>query len=134
MAQALGGKVMPAQQGWGIGIRQSTTLTEEAHKYFPKGIMELHYNHHDQVLTLPEGAVCFATSSFCPVEGFTIGNHILTFQGHPEYTTAYNRHLLMNHAENEPMDVRTAALESFSHLNNMGTEAARWILTHHKKA
>lgn len=42
-------------------------------------------------------AACSADSpvrSFCPNSGFTIGEHILTFQGHPEFSKGYSRALI----------------------------------------
>ncbi|MEK9592235.1 MAG: GMP synthase, partial [Gammaproteobacteria bacterium] len=31
---------------------------------------------------------------FCPIAGMAIGEHIMTLQGHPEFTKAYARDLL----------------------------------------
>ncbi len=41
-------------------------------------------SHKDQVVRLPERAEVFASTPLCPNSGFTIDDHILTFQGHPE--------------------------------------------------
>lgn len=127
IAQALGGKVEPSEKGWGTGIRKSYIVSNAAKTYFSSENLFLHYNHHDQVINLPPGAIRFATSDFCPNEGFTIGNHILTFQGHPEYTDAYNCHLIENHSDNESEKVKKAALESIALYHAMGREAATWI-------
>lgn len=128
IAQALGGVVAPSGKGWGTGIRKSTIIDEKASKYFCDEHMQLFYNHNDQVLRLPAEAKSFATSNFCTYEGFTIGNHILTFQGHPEYTADYNRYLIFNHAQDEPQDVKDAALKSIDRMENMGKNAAQWML------
>ncbi len=128
IAAALGGKVVRSEKGWGTGIRPSVILSEKALPYFPEGRMTLHYNHHDQVVELPERAELFVTSEFCPNEGFTLGNHIVTFQGHPEYIDEYNRHLIMNHAQTEPYEVRMEALDSILRYENMGVKAAELIL------
>lgn len=127
IAEALGGKVCKAKVGWGTGIRESVITNDEALQYFPKGRMRLMYNHHDQVVELPVGAVAFATSEFCPNEGFMIGNHVITFQGHPEYVPQYAVHLIMNFADDEPLDVRVNALKSLGAYEHDGGTVARWI-------
>lgn len=128
IAQALGGKVEKAPQGWGIGIRTSKVLGREALSYFPNGEMRLLYNHHDQVVCLPEEAALVATSAFCVNESFRIRNHILTFQGHPEYTSEYARHLLINHAKLESLELKTQALRGIDSLKHQGIIAAQWII------
>ncbi|KAA6352289.1 Carbamoyl-phosphate synthase small chain [termite gut metagenome] len=127
IAQALGGRVVRAPQGWGAGIRSSVVVAPEAERYFPQKEMHLHYNHHDQVVELPPHAIRFATGDFCINEGFFIGDHILTFQGHPEYTCEYSEYLLLHHASDEPEEVKTKALKSLSNeADNLA--AANFIL------
>lgn len=128
IAQALGGKVEKSDKGWGIGIRESELLTADALSIFPGGKMQLLYNHNDQVIELPKEAECIATSDFCRYEGFTIGNHILTFQGHPEYTKDYCKYLLENHANNTDQAIIEKALLSLRNMQNMGRIAAKWML------
>lgn len=127
IAQALGGKVERSSRGWGTGIREARLVGEEARRHFPRQRMRLMYNHHDQVVELPEGATLFATSPFCPIEGYTIGHHIITFQGHPEYDPQYAVHLLMDFADAEPIEVRRAALRSIGNYAHDGALVARWI-------
>lgn len=127
IAQALGGRVEKSDKGWGTGIRSSKIVLPEALKYFPEGIMNLDYNHNDQVVVLPKEATLFASSDFCPIDGFIVGEHILSFQGHPEYFMDYNRYLILNHAEDEPQEIKDAALKSIDELKAMGKEAAYWM-------
>ncbi|MDR0688254.1 MAG: hypothetical protein LBF55_06175 [Prevotellaceae bacterium] len=131
-AQALGGSVARAAQGWGAGVRPSQVVDGKAAAYFPSGQMRLLYNHHDQVVALPPDAVRFAASEFCPNEGFYIGNHVLTFQGHPEHTHEYNRYLLLHHAQDEPTPARESALQSLASATDH-LAAARWMLDMAKK-
>lgn len=128
IAQALGGEVQKATQGWGIGVRTSDLLTEDTKKYFPNSKMNLLYNHHDQVIVLPPNAVRLATSRFCTNECFQIDNCILTFQGHPEYTPEYAKHLIINHASDEPQNIKTKALNSLDTQQHHGSAVAKWIL------
>ncbi len=130
IAQALGGVVEPAlDKGWGTGIRSSHILDPQIRPYFGGETMRLHYNHHDQVVELPQEARVFASSDFCPYEGFRIHSHILTFQGHPEYTDAYNQHLLLHHSQDEEEAVRKKGLESITNQEAMSKEAARCLLS-----
>jgi len=133
IAQALGGQVIRSPKGWGTGIRESLVNTQTALRYFPESKMLLHYNHHDQVVRLPAQAVNFATSDFCEFEGFTIDNYILTFQGHPEYTDFYNRHLLTHHSAEEPEEIKRKGLESIENNEAMGMKVAQWILDFSEK-
>lgn len=128
IAQALGGIVRPSGKGWGIGIRKSEIVSEKGLEYFPTGIMELFYNHNDQVIKLPESAELIAKSEFCTNDSFMIGNHILTFQGHPEHTIDYNKHLILNYGQNESEKFRQTALNSITTMHSMGKEAASWML------
>jgi GMP synthase-like glutamine amidotransferase len=128
IAQALGGRVERAQQGWGMGVRSSEIIDPRALNFFPDGRMNLLYNHHDQVVELPPRARCFARSGFCPVEGFYIDDNVVTFQGHPEYTSEYNRYQLANHSAGEPEDVITKALASLNRKTD-SLAAAKWILS-----
>lgn len=128
IAQALCGRVERFAGGWGVGIRESQILDEELRSYFPDGRMRLIVNHHDQVMQLPDGAIPLATSDFCRYEGFRIGRHILTFQGHPEFTVDYERHLILNHAENEDDAVKQRALETLEEMEHQGEVVARYLV------
>ncbi len=51
-------------------------------------------SHQDQVVDLPEGANLLAGSSFCPNSLYSIGEHVLAMQGHPEFSREYSRDLI----------------------------------------
>ncbi len=129
IAQALGGYVEKYPGGWGTGIRESTVVDKELEKFFPDKKMHLLYNHHDQVMRLPSNAVPLATSDFCTNEAFRIGNYILAFQGHPEYTIGYERHLLKNHATSEEESVKKRAMESLRNFTPEGASIVRYIVS-----
>ena len=128
IAQALGGRVERFAGGWGVGTRESQILDEQLRTYFPDGRLRLIVNHHDQVMRLPEGASPLATSDFCRYEGFRIGHHILTFQGHPEFTVDYERHIILNHSENEDDTVKQQALKTLEEMEAQGEVVARFLL------
>ncbi len=128
IAQALGGRVEHYAGGLGVGIREMDVLDADLLPYFPDKKMRLIVNHHDQVTQLPEGAIPLATSDFCRYEGFRIGRHILTFQGHPEFTVDYERHLILNHAEDEDDAVKQRALETLEEMEHQGERVAEFLL------
>ena len=128
IAQALGGRVERYAGGWGVGIREMEVLDTDLLAWFPDKKMHLIVNHHDQVTRLPEGAIPLATSDFCRYEGFRIGRRILTFQGHPEFTVDYERHLILNHAENEDDAVKRHALTSLETFKHQGKTVAEFLL------
>ena len=128
IARALGGEVRKYEGGFGAGVRASDVIDEQMKPYFPDGKMRLLYSHNDQVMTLPQDAVRCATSDFCRNESFRIGHQVLTFQGHPEFTVAYSRHLLLNCCDDVDEAVRRAALQSLDQLTPQGPQANRYTL------
>nr|WP_320058536.1 type 1 glutamine amidotransferase [uncultured Bacteroides sp.] len=127
IAQALGGKVEPSTKGWGTGIRVSKVVHPKGFEYFPDKEMRLHYNHNDQVVQLPPEAELIATSDFCENEAFLIGDHILSFQGHPEYSMEYAQYILDNETGTSPKIVEQAK-ESLQKYTPQGLQIAKWIL------
>ena len=128
IARALGGEVARFDGGFGTGVRASRVLDDEMKPYFPNQEMRLLYSHHDQVTLLPQDAVLCATSDFCVNESYRIGHQVITFQGHPEFTVAYSRHLLTNCSDDEDPSVVQAALSSLDRMTPQGPEAARFAL------
>ena len=94
IADALDGKTEPAEVGWGVGIHQSTVINKKGFMNPPLDSFSVIVSHQDQVSELPSGAERIAASEFCPNSMFQIGQHILTFQGHPEFTKDYSQALL----------------------------------------
>ncbi len=131
IAEALGGKVEPSPKGWGTGIRVSKVIHPKAFEYFPDKEMRLCYNHNDQVVTLPPEAELIATSDFCENEAFIIGDHILSFQGHPEYNIKYAQYLLNTADEKEKRTIQKAE-KSLIQYTAQGLEVARWMMTRDK--
>ncbi len=94
VAMALGGKTEPAEIGWGVGVHQSTLIGNKHYMQPPLPALSAIVSHKDQVTILPDNAQLLSTSEFCPNTMFQIENHILTFQGHPEFAKGYSRALL----------------------------------------
>ncbi|MFC1602541.1 gamma-glutamyl-gamma-aminobutyrate hydrolase family protein [Pseudomonadota bacterium] len=91
IAQALGGEVNKSDKGWGVGVRNFDMLGYKPWMPEAKKECRLLFSHQDQVETLPPSAELLASDPFCPHQIFTIDEHILSIQGHPEFTTTYMR-------------------------------------------
>lgn len=91
VAQALGGEVRKSDRGWGVGLHRHRFRGRP--DWFDDGdaTFRVLVSHQDQVLRpAPEMAV-LAESDFCPYAACQVGEHILTFQGHPEFEPGYVR-------------------------------------------
>lgn len=128
IAEALGGHVVSSPKGWGIGLRRSEVVDRQLARAIADSGITLVYDHHDQVVRLPQGATLTLRSPFCPIDGFRIGRRVLTLQGHPEFTNEFIAHWIADCAPDEPDEVKQAALLSLRRLPNQGVEAARLML------
>lgn len=127
IAHTLGGRVENAIVGLALGIREVQLCHTEAINYFSGRKLNLFHYHQQQVVALPPTSELFAYSKFCPIEGFTIGKHIITIQGHPEYSEKYIRFLLKNQLHEVPEILRIKSVESLKQ-NNNGAEIASYML------
>jgi len=94
VAHFFGGRVGAAKKGWAVGVHSCDIVERGAWMTPPMERLNLLSSHKDQVLELPADASLYATSAFCPYAGFTVGNHTLTIQGHPEFQAEYARSLM----------------------------------------
>ena len=96
IAKALGGAAKRSEKGWGIGV-MSTKIEHHENWMIPElDNFSLITSHQDQVTKLPKDAILLGSNSFCPVSMYRIGNHILSMQGHPEFTPDYAEALFKN--------------------------------------
>ncbi len=95
IADALGGQTLGAETGWCVGIHRSEVLHSS---WFMEddelSFYTLIVSHRDQVMLLPEGAQLLASAEQCPNSMYSIGDHIFTMQGHPEFNREYSRDLM----------------------------------------
>ena len=99
MAEALGGKVEKAQQGWGIGVHGLNIVKQESWMQPEQASCGVQYSHRDQVTRLPENSVLLGESDHCPVAMFRVGETMLGIQGHPEFPAAYVEALVRGRTE-----------------------------------
>lgn len=89
MSRALGGKTGRASVGWELGARP-VNLCLEALAKKPYGndlpsVLRVIESHRDQVSEIPFGAELLGYSERTPVEIFSLEDHVLGIQGHPEF-------------------------------------------------
>jgi GMP synthase-like glutamine amidotransferase len=99
IAQALGGQAQKSEKGWGVGLSTSTVYISKSWMEPAKETFALLISHQDQVTALPPNAELIAGNDFSAYASYQIGNHILTFQGHPEFTPEYARQRMNDRRE-----------------------------------
>lgn len=125
IAHALGGTVELSPKGYGIGLRESKVIRKPHWMQHAPDVVTLYSMHKRQVTQLPDGAIPYLTSDFCPQGGFTIGNHIFTIQQHPDFNAEVSRELITKR-QDEMQDITKTALNSL--LNPHHTElSCQWI-------
>ncbi len=127
IAHVLGGETRAADVGWAVGVQETQVLSPAEWMLPYRERFGLLSSHKDQVVRLPERAEVFASTPFCPNSGFTIGDHILTFQGHPEFSKGYSRALIELRRELLGEPGYSAGVESLAkpvHHSMVG----RWII------
>lgn len=94
VAQALGGKTEKSPKGWGVGIHTHRFSCKPAWHDGGAEELQIMVSHQDQVVQPATGAQVLAGSAFCENAVTQLDDHILTFQGHPEFVESYARALL----------------------------------------
>ena len=127
VAQALGGKTEKSPRGWGVGLqgyRFSSTPSWHDGEDQDFAILA---SHQDQVVENARGARVLASSDFCDNAVVQVGEHILTFQGHPEFLPGYSREIMEFRREMIGESTYQAGVASLAR-EQQGDRVARWIL------
>ena len=128
IAKALGAIVDKSPKGWGCGIQTYQLKDAELAADGIGEDLRLIASHQDQVITVPAGAVIIAASDHCNIAGFRIDDHILTFQGHPEFIPAYSREIMHFRREMIGESRVATGLASLDSEQHQGARVARWML------
>lgn len=127
IAEALGGKVERAAVGWGVGVHTCRWYRRPDWREASGDGFRLLVSHQDQVVRPAPASVVLAGSDFCPNALITIGDSVLTFQGHPEFDKGYAEALMTLRRRHigEPTFTRgmQSLMEPTDHL-----AAAHWIV------
>ena len=127
IAHALGGLTQKSERGWGVGntisyIEEETTWIHDARKEY-----SLLMSHQDQVVELPANAILIASNVHCPNDSFQIANHILTFQGHPEFSEDYLKYSMNKRRDLIGEEKYNKAMDSFKR-SHEGQFVAQWLV------
>ena len=127
VAQALGGRVEKSTNGWGVGLH--THRFNSAPPWHDQGERDLDIlvSHQDQVIDVAEGARVLAGSEFCENAVCQVGDHILTFQGHPEFLPEYSREVMTFRREIIGEQAYREGMASLQGTHE-GARVAAWIL------
>lgn len=126
IARALGGAVEKASAGWGVGVHTSRIIEPRPWMQPGRERLSLLVSHQDQVIEPPARACHLAGHDFCPYDMFQIDDHILTFQGHPEFCHGYSRAMIELRREQIGADTARAGLDSLAQPADADV-AAEWI-------
>jgi len=127
IAHALGGRVEKSEKGWGVGNIVSNIEINQPWMNNPEKQFSLLVSHQDQVVQLPECSTLIAANEFCPNAAFQIENHILTFQGHPEFLVEYLEYLMNKRKELIGKEKFNIAVNSLQQKND-GKLVAQWAV------
>lgn len=127
VAQALGGTTEKSALGWGVGLHTHTfTRTPQWHDQGELDF-DILVSHQDQVVMPAPGTQVLAGSEFCENAVCQIGDHILTFQGHPEFVPAYSHEIMTFRREMIGEQVYSAGMASLAS-DPQNERVAQWIL------
>ncbi len=112
VAQALGGKTEKSAKGWGVGAHRATFSELPRWHDQQSPDFTLLVSHQDQVVDPAPGSVVWASSDFCANAVCQLGDHILTFQGHPEFVKGYSETILNLRRDIIGEDIYHAGIES----------------------
>ena len=94
MAEALGGKVVKSEKGWGIGRHTYDIAATPGWDGAAPGAMRIAVSHQDQVVVKPASAEVVAASAFTEFAGLSYaGFPALSFQCHPEFSPEFSQAL-----------------------------------------
>lgn len=130
IAAAFGGRVENFKNGWGVGIHTYNVDDSLEVNGTPLDTVALPCSHQDQVIELPAIAKRVFHSDFCEYAGFTIGDHMLTMQPHPEFSVIYLECILRKIQEKfgERFPEAMASLENATDNEKIATLIAQFFL------
>jgi GMP synthase-like glutamine amidotransferase len=133
MAEAFGGHVNKAPQGWGLGRHIYEVSSTEA--WMPddtacgdSASLNLAVSHQDQILKVPNTARILAKSAFTPFAALVYDHApALSFQGHPEFCQGFAQALILSRRGTRfPEAFADNAVQSLQHPLD-GDRVGRWI-------
>ena len=127
LALVLGGDTQRSSKGWGLGVHRYRLERKPEWLAGAADEFQLLISHRDQVTALPAGAALLASSDFCENAAFMLGQQVLCFQGHPEFTHDFSRSLLKIRQSIYCPEEYQAACQSLEFQHD-GQTVAQWML------
>lgn len=127
IALCLGATVGRAPQGWGAGRMTYDWHRPDLPHAEDRTQIALLASHQDQVFELPPGATLVASSDFCPVAAFTVGDAVFCIQPHPEFKESLSAHLMDKRRELLGEEKYHASRASLEH-GHEGEDVARMVV------
>ena len=127
LALLLGGKTERASQGWGMGIHRYQVTQKPSWMTPQTDTLDMMIWHQDQVTEAPINATVLASSAFCPIAAYYIGDQMLCFQGHPEFVPDYSRSILNIRQDVYGDQVYQQGINSLE-LQHQGNMVAEWMM------
>ncbi len=114
MAEALGGRAVKFDGGWGIGRHTYRTANMPSWAADTPDEISIHAIHQDQVIQLPPDATTVASSDFCKNAALIYGDpeapHAISIQPHPEFSDKFVTDLIAVRLDTFPAHLRDRAL------------------------
>lgn len=127
LAEALGGKVVKSDRGWGCGVHRYRVTDPAPWMPDAPDTIAVHAMHQDQVVALPPGAQVLAETPFCPFAALAYGDTAFSMQPHPEFDAEFERDIVtVRRGSVIPEQIADEALASL----DTGVDAdivGRWI-------
>jgi GMP synthase-like glutamine amidotransferase len=126
IAKALGGKSEKASVGWTLGVQNYKFQDTFPWVNNQSQSVGLIHSHQDQVIELPEQAELIASNSRVPIAMFKIGDHVMSMQGHPEFTPEYANAVATMRKDVLGKELYQQASESLKNQIADNVEVAKW--------
>lgn len=124
MAEALGGKAVKSDKGWGCGVDVYDVRLNGSRQHVTQ--VPVMIWHQDQVIALPDSADVLGGNEFCPIGVVRYQIPALSVQFHPEFSKQYITDLLdLRGGTVIPANLAAAARESLQRPPDSGL-VAEW--------
>jgi GMP synthase-like glutamine amidotransferase len=115
IGHALGGEVRRAASGWAVGMHEVEVIDSQPWMVPPARSYRLLHSNGDQIVRMPPGSKLLGRSPQIPVSLLAVGETVVGFQGHPEFSNDYAAALLgMRRGVLIPEEVVDAGLQTLA--------------------
>lgn len=134
LAEALGGRAVKSDQGWGVGVLEYDVLHRPSWMADAPERVAVHALHQDQVIEVPDDVTVLAASPFCRYAMLAYGDpeqpDAISVQPHPEFGAAFMRDLVeLRSGDLIPRELGEAALQGLGRPVAAGA-FARWFVNY----